>query len=358
MKRQPPISRRTFLKLTATAAAATALAGCTSGVSSTQPTQTMASGEKISTPPSPSVKLDGSETATFEPTQADTGPTETAESTPEPTSSPSPAYLAVVHGQDPESITRAAIEALGGMKSFVSPGYDVIIKPNICTDYHPPEYASTTNPAVVATLVSMCLEAGAKRVRVMDYPFGGTAKSAYEISGIQAAVETAGGEMHIMSRPKYITADIPLGKSMNQVQVYPDILEADLLINVPIAKHHSASRLTLGCKNLMGTVLDRNMMHADLHQRIADVTSLVQPDLTVVDAVRILMNHGPTGGDLADVKQTNQVIASRDIVAADSYAATLFGLTAKDVGYIMASAQLGLGTTDLAGIDLREINLG
>jgi uncharacterized protein (DUF362 family) len=358
MKRQPPISRRTFLKLTATAAAATALASCTPGVSPTQPAETTTSGETISPPPSPTVEVSSSETATSKPIQTETSPAETAESTPEATSSPSPAYLAVVHGQDPESITRAAIDALGGMKSFVRPGYDVIVKPNICTDYHPPEYASTTNPTVVATLVSMCLEAGAKRVRVMDYPFGGTAKSAYEISGIQAAVEAAGGEMHIMSRPKYIKADIPLGKSMNQVQVYPDILEADLLINVPIAKHHNASRLTLGCKNLMGTVLDRNLMHADLHQRIADVTSLVQPDLTVVDAVRILMNHGPTGGNLADVKQTNQVIASRDIVAADSYATTLFGLTAADIGYIVASAELGLGTTDLASIDLREINLG
>jgi len=164
--------------------------------------------------------------------------------------------------------------------------------------------------------------------------------------------------MHIMSYPKYISAEIPLGKSMKQVKVYPDFLDTDLLINVPIAKHHSATRLTLGCKNLMGTVLDRNLMHADLHQRIADVTSLVQPDLTVVDAVRILMNHGPTGGDLSDVKQTDMVIASRDIVAADAYATTLFGLTALDIGYIQAAADLGLGTTDLASIDLREISLG
>lgn len=294
---------------------------------------------------------------TSQPTQAEVNPTETSTSTPEPTSTPSPAYLAVVHGPDPAAITRAAIEALGGMASFVSPGYNVIVKPNICTDYNPPEYASTTNPTVVATLVSMCLEAGAGRVRVMDYPFGGTAQSAYEISGIKAAVEAAGGEMHIMSHPKYITAEIPLGKSLKEVRVYPDFLETDLLINVPIAKHHSATRLTLGCKNLMGTVLDRNLMHADLHQRIADVTSLVLPDLTLVDAVRILTNHGPTGGDLADVKQTDMVIASRDIVAADAYATTLFGLSAADVGYIQASADLGLGTTDLSSIDLREINL-
>ena len=352
MRRRPPISRRTFLKLTATAAAAAALAGCTPRQTSTPGTVTA----KVE-PPLPTLP-DATTTSTSSPAQTQAEPTDTATSAPEPTSTPSPAYLAVVHGSDPAAITRAAIEALGGITSFVSPGYDVIVKPNICTDYNPPEYASTTNPTVVATLVSMCLEAGASRVRVMDFPFGGTAQSAYEISGIQAAVEAVGGEMHIMSYPKYITADIPLGKSLKQIRVYPDILEADLLINVPIAKHHSASRLTLGCKNLMGTVLDRNLMHASLHQRIADVTSLVQPDLTVVDAVRILMDHGPTGGDLADVKQTDMVIASRDIVAADAYATTLFGLTAADIGYITASEELGLGTTDLASIDLREITLG
>ncbi len=356
MKRRPPISRRTFLKLTATAAAAAALASCSSREKSTPATVTAKSEPPIKIPPSATTRINPTETMPGGATPDEAGSTEAAASTPEPT--PSPAYLAVVHGPDPAAITRAAIEALGGIASFVSSGYDVIIKPNICTDYNPPEYASTTNPAVVSTLVSLCLEAGARRVRVMDFPFGGTAQSAYEISGIKAAVEAAGGEMHIMSYPKYITAEIPLGKSMKQVKIYPDFLETDLLINVPIAKHHSATRLTLGCKNLMGTVLDRNQMHADLHQRIADVASLVQPDLTVVDAVRILMNHGPTGGDLSDVKQTDMVIASRDIVAADAYATTLFGLTASDIGYIQAAAELGLGTTDLASIDLREISLG
>jgi uncharacterized protein (DUF362 family) len=356
MKRRPPISRRTFLKLSATAAAA--LASCTPSLSPSESADTGVNGAPTSMPLGVTTGIAPGGTTTTVTPQAETSPTETSTSTPEPTPTPSPAYLAVVHGPDSAAITRAAIEALGGITSFVSAGFDVIIKPNICTDYNPPEYASTTNPIVVATLVSMCLEAGAKRVRVMDYPFGGIAQSAYEISGIKDAVEAVGGEMHIMSYPKYISVDIPQGKYMKQTRVYPDILEADLLINVPIAKHHSASRLTLGCKNLMGTVLDRNMMHNNLHQSIADLTSLVQPDLTVVDAVRILMNHGPTGGDLADVKQTDMVIASRDIVAADAYATTLFGLTAADIGYIVAASELGLGTTDLASIDLREINLG
>ncbi len=358
MKRRAPISRRTFIKLTATVAAGAALASCNLKKNTPVPSAIATSTTAPTLPASPTFPLNPTSANPQAPTQAQPSSTETATSTPEPTATPSPAYLAVIHGPDPAAITRAAVDALGGMAAFMSPGADVIVKPNICTDYNPPEFASTTNPSVVATLVTMCLEAGASRVRVMDFPFGGTAQSAYEISGIKAAVEAVGGEMHIMTYTKYISAEIPQGKSLNKIRVYPDILDADLLINVPIAKHHSASRLTLGCKNLMGTVLDRNLMHADLHQRIADVTSLVRPDLTVVDAVRILMDHGPTGGDLADVKQTDMVIASRDIVAADAYAATLFGLTGADIGYIVASADLGLGTLDLASIDLREITLG
>jgi uncharacterized protein (DUF362 family) len=357
MKRRPNLSRRTFIKLTATVAAGAALASCTPKQSTTTPTDTAASVIKPTIPPNPIRGVSATGTTPTETTPPETNPTETV-SNPEPTATKTPAYLAVVHGPDPASITRAAIEALGGMASFVSNGYDVIIKPNICTDYNPPEYASTTNPTVVATLVTMCLEAGAQRVRVMDFPFGGTPESAYEISGIKAAVEAAGGEMHIMGYPKYTEVEIPQGKSMTKVLIYPDFLKTDLLINVPIAKHHSATRLTLGAKNLMGMVRDRNLMHVNLTQRIADLTSLVRPALTVIDAVRILTNHGPTGGDLADVKQMDTIIASRDIVAADAYATTLFGLTSADIGYIRASADLGLGTMDLGSIDLQEITLG
>jgi uncharacterized protein (DUF362 family) len=358
MKRRSTISRRTFLRLSATAVAGAAMAGCTPKQGTTIPADTIAPTLPATIPPSSTNQSSPTSPVVNEPTQAQSSPTEASTSTAEPTATATPAYLAVAHGPDPASITRAAIAALGGMAAFVSSGYDVIVKPNICTDYHTYEYASTTNPTVVATLVSMCLEAGARRVRVMDYPFGGTAKSAYAISGIQEAVETAGGEMHVMSQPKYTRVDIPQGRDITSVEIYPDILEADLLINVPIAKSHDATRLTLGAKNLMGVILDRGMMHFNLKQRIADLASLVRPALTVIDAVRILTAHGPTGGNLADVKQMDMVIASRDIVAADAYAATLFGLTGADIGYIKVGADMGLGTMDLTGLDIREINLG
>jgi uncharacterized protein (DUF362 family) len=268
------------------------------------------------------------------------------------------AYLAVAHGEDPEAIVKAALASLGGIGRFVKSGQDVIIKPNICVDYHPAEYAATTNPVVVATLVTLCLGAGAKRVRVMDSPFAGISPtSAYAASGIEPAVKAAGGEMEVMSPIKFAKFDIPQGKSITSWNIYRDVLETDVLIDVPIAKNHSLARLTLGSKNLLGVVSTPNQLHSDLAQRIADLVSLIHPTLTVVDAYRILMEHGPTGGSLNDVKQANTVIASHDIIAADAWGATLFGLTGADIPSIKRGAEMGLGTLDLRAVKVEEVNV-
>ena len=267
------------------------------------------------------------------------------------------AYLCVARGDDSGEITRRAVAALGGIERFVQSGDDVIIKPNICVDYHPPEYAATTNPVVVATLVTLCLGAGARRVRVMDTPFGGTPESAYVVSGIEEAVRAAGGEMEVMSPVKFSTIAIPDGRDIGEWSVYQDVVYADVLIDVPIAKHHSLARLSLAGKNLLGVILKPNQMHRNLGQRVADLASLVRPTLTVVDAVRILMDHGPTGGSLNDVQQANTVIASHDIVAADAWSATLFGLTGTDIDYVRAAAEMGLGTMDLASVKVEQINV-
>ncbi len=283
-----------------------------------------------------------------------------AAQSPAPRASAAPAagqpYLAAIHSTDPEAATHAALKALGGIERFVKQGSEVVLKPNICVDYHPPEYAATTNPAVVAELVKLCLAAGAKRVRVMDMPFGGSPESAYKISGIGAAVEAAGGVMEIMSPVKFVQTAIPAGKSIQSWEVYRDALQADVLINVPIAKHHSLARLSLGVKNLFGLASNPPQLHSDLGQRAADLLSLFRPALTVVDATRILVAHGPTGGSLDDVKTTNLVIASQDPLSADAFAATLFGLKGADISYLKAAAALNLGVLDLSSIKIEESN--
>jgi uncharacterized protein (DUF362 family) len=266
-------------------------------------------------------------------------------------------HMSVVHGANAAAITRKAVYALGGMGRFVKSGQHVVIKPNICTA-RAPQYAATTNPTVVATLVSMCKSAGAASVHVMDYPISATPQSAYKASGIAAAVAKAGGKMVVMSPTNWGKYSIPKAKWLkNGWTFYREALKADVLINVPILKQHSAG-LTIGGKNMMGLVKSRGSLHANLSQGIADITSLLRPDLTVVDCVRILVNNGPTGGSLSDVRRKNIVIASKDIVAADAYAATkVYGAKLSRAPYISAMARIGLGTTNLSGIRIAKYNL-
>jgi uncharacterized protein (DUF362 family) len=263
--------------------------------------------------------------------------------------------LAVARGAGPSDITAAALAALGGMEKFVGKGDDVVVKPNICTGYHGPEYAATTNPEVVATLVSLCRRAGARRVRVMDLPFGGPAEEAYRVSGIQEAVEKAGGQMQVMSPAGFREYRIPDGRDLTSWPIYADVLACDVLIDVPIAKDHGATRLSLAGKNLLGVILDAGRIHSNIGQRTADLVSVVRPSLTVVDAVRVLTANGPTGGDLNDVERLDTVLASTDIVAADSYAATLFDLSGADIPYVQAEHDMGLGEMDLERVTVRKV---
>lgn len=277
-----------------------------------------------------------------------------------PTATSSMAYpdLVVARLGDPEQMVRAAVDALGGMGRFVKPGDVVVVKPNICVAYHDYKYAATTNPWVVGAVVRLALEAGAKKVKVMDYPFGGTAEQAYSISGIGDEVKNAGGQMVVMSNVKYVETAIPEGIDLKSTKIFDGVLQADVIINVPIAKHHELARLTLAMKNMMGVISDRPMMHSNLGQRLADLNSRVRSNLIIIDAVRMLMNHGPTGGNLSDVKKADTIIASPDIIASDTYAASLFGIDPDKLDYINKGVPMGLGIKNMDKLKIEEINFG
>lgn len=337
-------TRRDFLKMSAAAVGSAALSQLLAACGQTLPPASVP-GATSALPPSPTPGA----TAREQPT-----PT-VAQSTPTPWSGPD---IAVARNGTPEQMVRRSIAALGGMGMFVPKGANVIVKPNICVAYHGPEYAATTNPWVVAALVRLCFEAGAASVKVMDFPFGGTEAAAYTISGIKEQVEAAGGQMAPMPMFKFVETGIPGGLRLKQVEIFEDILKADAVINVPIGKVHGLSRLTLGMKNLLGVVRDRPVLHGHLSQNLADLASLVKPRLTVIDAVRIMVSNGPTGGSLDDVKTLNTVVASPDIVAADSYGATLFGLRPDDLGYVTAATAMRLGRSDLQNLKIEQIDVG
>ena len=341
------ISRRELLRLAAlglgAAALAPVLAACKSLTPAAEPTSAR--------PTSPA----STEAGTQAPPTDLPSPTQLASSAPvSPGTRPD---LVVARNGDPEQLVRRAVEALGGMALFVPRGTNVVVKPNVCVSYRTYEYAATTNPWVVGTLVKMAFEAGARSVSVFDNPFSGDAAEAYATSGIAEQVKAAGGQMVVMSGRKFVSTQIPAGKWLKQAYIYDDILKADVFINAPIAKDHSLARLTLGMKNLMGVVASPAEMHANLGQAIADLHTRIKPQLTVVDCVRILTRGGPEGGSLADVKKLDTVVASADFVAADSYVAGLFGLKPNDLDYVTAGATMGLGQSDLSKLVVQELSV-
>jgi len=257
--------------------------------------------------------------------------------------------------EEAQRLTQEAINGLGGMGHFINRGDVVWIKPNIGWNRRP-EQAATTNPDVVAALVSMCYAAGAKRVIVSDNSCN-AAPPSFAHSGIQQAAQKAGADCFILDEGRFRKTPMQ-GKVLQSWEVYGDVLGVNKLINVPIVKHHSLCKATLGMKNLMGVVGgERNRFHQDLSNTVVDLASFIKPTLVVMDAVRVLTANGPVGGNLADVQRKDTVAAGTDQVAVDAFGATLLGLKPQDVGYIAEANTRKLGTMAFETLKPRRIEL-
>lgn len=272
--------------------------------------------------------------------------------------SPTP-VLGVTVGKDYKNAVIQAIESIGGMQSFVNRGDKVVIKPNIGWD-RSPEQGANTHPLVVRGIAELALDAGAARIQVFDYTCN-EKRRCYSNSGIVDELKKLGDNRvkwpHIDER-KFVPVDIEKGKSLKRWKIYKDALVADSYINVPVAKHHGLSRLSLGLKNSMGVIGgNRGKLHRNLGQELADLATVVRPRLTVIDATRMLLRNGPQGGRVSDVKIGETVIATADPVAADAYAATLFGLQPQDIESTVAGAAMGLGEMELDKMQIKTVRL-
>ncbi|MBD3169074.1 MAG: DUF362 domain-containing protein [candidate division Zixibacteria bacterium] len=264
--------------------------------------------------------------------------------------------IAVAKNGTAAQVTRKAIELLGGMGAFVKKGYTVVVKPNIGWN-RSPAHAANTNPDVVTEVIKMCFEAGAEKVLVFDRTCNDP-KRCYENSGIQDAAEKAGASVYHMVDAGFKDYEMPGNKYLKSWPLYEMAMDADCFINVPIAKHHGIAELTLGMKNLMGIQGgNRGHIHWKIHQYLPELAAFVKPDLNIIDATRILLRHGPQGGDLNDVEKRDTVIASSFIGTADAYAATLFGKDPKEIGYIANSVEYGLGEIEVDKMDLKEVSI-
>lgn len=274
--------------------------------------------------------------------------------------------LAIAHYRSPSQapdgiaeearrLTQQSIAALGGMNRFVSRGDVVWIKPNIGWNRRP-EQAATTNPDVVATLVSLCYQAGAKKVIVSDNSCNAATPS-FARSGIQQAAQKSGADCFTLDERKFRKTQMN-GKALPAWELYADVLGVNKLINVPIVKHHGLCKATLGMKNLMGVAGgERNRFHQDLTNTLVDLATFLHPTLVVMDAVRVLTANGPVGGNLADVQRRDTVVAGVDQVAVDAFGATLLGLKPQDVGYIVEGNARRLGTINFESLKPKRLEV-
>ena len=265
--------------------------------------------------------------------------------------------LTALHGGTPETMWQAGIKAMGGMERFVKKGAKVVVKPNIAWTLAP-EFAANTSPELVAAIVQDALKAGAEEVIVFDHSCD-NGPDCYRISGIAAAAEKAGAKvLHANVKSAYRQVKINNAAAMTQADVFAAVLDCDTFINVPVLKHHGGAKMSGAMKNLMGIVWDRRIMHRKgLTQTIVDLTSFRKPDLNVVDAYRMLMDHGPRSGNLKDVSTGKFMLLSTDPVAVDVAAAKLLRFNEKTIHYLTEAARRKLGEADLSKLKIERIEM-
>jgi uncharacterized protein (DUF362 family) len=260
--------------------------------------------------------------------------------------------LSMIQGESPSQITKEAISAVGGIKRFVDKGDVVIVKPNIGWD-RTPEQAACTNPEVVKAIVELCVEADAKQVIVIDNTIN-PARRTYARSGIAKAAKEAGAKVPYVNE-HHLKKMALNGEWFKEWEVYTDFVEADKIINVPIAKTHSLSRLTMGLKNWLGAVGGpRNQLHQGLDYAMIDLAKFFKPALTVLDAYRILLRNGPQGGRLSDAELRKTVVAGVDYVAVDALGATFFDIKPEELPYLKLASERGIGRMDLENLKIEK----
>lgn len=267
--------------------------------------------------------------------------------------------ISVVAGSDYLENTIKAVNLLGGMEKFVPKNSRVAILPNT-QSRHPGTY---TKPEIIRAVIRMCKEAGAKEVNCLSW----LSTKAWEATGLGKAVKEEGTNLKIVAREESLfkTISIPKGKALKEAKIMRELFENDIFIDMPITKDHAGNKFTGTMKNLMGLDFPRinrffhtgDAEHADdiehLDQCIADLNTIIEPDLCVVDATELITTNGPFGpGKLA---KPLKVVAGVDRVAIDAYCCTLWGMEGKDIVMIKRGHEHGLGEIDLDKVKIKQV---
>jgi hypothetical protein len=259
-----------------------------------------------------------------------------------------------------DAILQTALVGLGGIERFVRPGQTVAIKPN-ATWAFPPHTASSTDPDMLRALIRRVQSAGASRIIIMDHCAidPGSAES-LRVSGIGAVVDEMGVEGIFPDRKRgakdiFTEIELPHGQEYKKLSVIKAAVEADVRINMAVAKSHNVTKLTLCMKHMMGFMAEPQLLHAWLYKGISDLNtpSQVQAQLHILEAIRVrvpfedyVVCAGPETDetDPRVVKRCNQVIAGVDPVLIDAYACiNYYSMRPRELAYLNVAAQAGVG---------------
>ena len=265
-----------------------------------------------------------------------------------------------VKGPQPAAV-EALFDALGGLEKIMpaDPARAIVLlKPTICL---PPSaaMATTTSPELVDGLCGFLESRGVGRIIVADHSLKGHGFERMELV-TRARKHPHAKALLYNERRWYRPVQIG-GRVLETAELLKLIKKADLLINLPAAKHHSATQVSLATKNLMGLIWNRTAFHTqfDLDQAIGDLALAVRPHLNIVDATRVLLDGGPTGP--GRVVEENRLFASTDMVAVDAVVAARYdfggkSLSPREIAHLQAASENRVGEIDLERIKVEEIN--
>lgn len=275
------------------------------------------------------------------------------------------AEVAIGRGENVIETVRKTLGLLGGLGDVIRRGDTVLINPNYAVPMKS-ETGATTNPEVVVGLIEAVKEAGAKEIFVAESSIVGfDAGRVMTELGVKQMFEEAGARVINLDEDQndVLERKVPRGKLLKKIRIFRSAAECDVLISVPVLKTPIYTRVSLGMKNLKGTLPDsqKKMFHrvgvrkateenSDLDRCIADMMTVHHPHFTVIDGMVGQEGFVPGAGICGTPVKMNTIIAGSDFVAVDAMGAYIMGMDSLGVNHIRYSDEMGLGEAHIENV--------